>query len=73
MSAAPCREQVQQAKATIRTIAARLRSAEPVEARGVAGLKRLLSDPTGPCYRPSSVGELTVALQDVAKSLDGDR
>jgi hypothetical protein len=56
----------------IRAIADRLRSAEPLDARGVARLKCLLSDPTGPCYAPSRTDALRVALHDTAKSLDVD-
>ena len=63
-------EQVWQAKPMIRATAARLRSAEPVDARGVARLRTLLADPSGPCYVPSSADALTVALRDIGKSLD---
>ena len=72
MSAAvpPCREQVREAMPLILMIASRLRSAEPVDARGVARLRALLSDGSGPCYAPSRPGALTIALQSVSKSLD---
>jgi hypothetical protein len=72
ISLVPCREQVRQAKGLIRATAARLRSAEPIDARGVARLKTLVSEPTGPCYAPSRADALSVALQDIAKSLDVD-
>jgi len=66
---APCREQVRRAEGPIRSTAARLRSAEPLEARGIAALTTLLSDFRGPCYAPSPLGALTVALQEVSESL----
>lgn len=72
ITAIPCREQVREAKPMIRAVAARLRSAEPLDARGVARLKTLLSDPTGPCYAPGSADALTVALHDISKLLDVD-
>jgi hypothetical protein len=72
IAAAPCRDQVRHARGMIGATAARLRSAEPLEARGVARLKTLLSDPTGPCYAPCRTDALRVELQDIAKSLDPD-
>ena len=54
----------------IRATAARLRSAEPLDARGIARLRTLLADTTGPCYVPSRADALTLALLDISKSLD---
>jgi len=70
ITATPCAEQVREAEGMIRAIAVRLRSAEPLDARGVARVKTLLSDPTGPCYASGGADALTVALHDVSKSLD---
>ena len=70
ITAAPCCEQVWHAKALIRATIARLRSAEPLDARGVARLRTVLADTTGPCYVPSRPDALTAALRDVSKSLD---
>jgi len=70
ITAIPCREQVWQAKAMICSTAARLRSAEPLDARGIARLSTLVYDTTGPCYVPSRTNALTVALRDIFKSLD---
>lgn len=56
ITAAPCRKQVRQAADMMRAIAARLRSAEPVGAQGIASLRTLLSDPTGPLYAPGRAG-----------------
>ena len=70
ITATPGREQVWRAKAMIRATAARLRSAEPLDARGLARLRTLLADTSGPCYMPSPADALTVALRDISKSLD---
>ena len=67
---APCREQVREATETMRAIAARLRSAEPLEARGIARLRTLLSDPTGPFYTPVQADSLAVALHETIRLLD---
>jgi hypothetical protein len=69
---APCREQVRDAMPLIRSIAARLRSREPVDPRGVASLKKLLSDRSGPCYLRRGPDALTLALHDILESLDGE-
>jgi hypothetical protein len=71
--AGPCREQARQAYDMIRATAVLLRSEEPLEARGIARLKTLLSDPMGPCYAPVSAVALTVALYDIAGSLTSRR
>jgi hypothetical protein len=66
----PCFSQVLDAKPTIVAVAARLRSPEPVDARGVARLLALLSDGAGPCYVPSRPGALTSALQTAIRWLE---
>jgi hypothetical protein len=70
ITAVPCREQVRQATGMIRAIAARLRSAEPLDVRGIARLRTFLSDPTGPFYTPAQADALTVALHDTIRLLD---
>ena len=65
----PCREQVHGAMPVILEIATCLRSPQPVNARGVALLRGLLSDGAGPCYTRSRPDALTIALQDVADAL----
>ena len=71
MSAAipPCREQVRDALPEIRAISAWLRTAEPVDARGVAMLRAVLGDGGGPCYVRSHPAALTVRLQEVSRCL----
>ena len=68
----PCADQVRHAMPLILTLASRLRSAEPVNARGVAQLSRLLSDGGGPCYVRVHPEALTLALQQVSRWLDVD-
>ena len=70
ITAVPCRDQVRQATDMMRAIAARLRSAEPLDPRGIACLRTLLSDPAGPFRTPGRAGALTVALRDVSTLLE---
>ena len=67
----PCRPQVSEARPAILAIAARLRATAPVHARGMARLRLLLTDGTGPCYTPSGRADaLAVELQTVDRWLD---
>ena len=67
----PCRPQVSEARPVILAIAARLRATAPVDARGMARLRLLLTDGAGPCYTPSGRPDaLAVALQTVDRWLD---
>ena len=66
---APCREQVRNALPEIRAISGRLRTAEPVDARGVAMLRAVLGDGGGPCYVRSHPASLTVRLREVSRWL----
>jgi hypothetical protein len=65
----PCHEQVREALPEITHVAACLRSAEPIDARGVAKLRALLSDGDGPCYRRSHPDALTDSLREVSRWL----
>jgi len=65
----PCREQVRDALPEIMAISARLRTAEPVDARGIAMLRAVLGDGGGPCYVRSHPGALTGRLQEVSRCL----
>jgi hypothetical protein len=66
----PCRDQVREARPLILAIASRLRSGEPVEAKGIALLSKLLTDGAGPCYMPARPTTLASALEAVPSSLD---
>lgn len=70
ITAVPCRDQVRPATDMMRAIAARLRSADPLDARGIARLRTLLCDPAGPFRTPGPTGALTVALRDVSELLE---
>ena len=65
----PCREQVIEAMPALLTIAGRLRSADPIDARGIARLNILLSDGSGPCYVRIQRNALTNALQEISQWL----
>jgi hypothetical protein len=67
---APCPDQVADALPLMEIIAVRLRSAEPLDARGIAQLSELLADGAGPCYRSTRPGALRIALHDIMQSLD---
>lgn len=66
----PCRAQVREALPLILEVASRLRSGEPVDARGVAQLRALLADGGGPCYTASRPDALSIALRSVSEALD---
>ena len=65
----PCREQVMEALPALLTIAGRLRSADPIDARAIARLRILLSDGSGPCYVRIRRNALTDALQEISQWL----
>jgi hypothetical protein len=66
----PCRTQVREALPSISAIGQRLRGAGPLHATGVARLRILLSDGSGPCYRASHPAALRDALDVVFGWLD---
>jgi hypothetical protein len=61
-----CREQVRDALPEIMAITSRLRSSEPIDARGVALLRALVTDGGGPCYLRSQPAALTEALREIS-------
>jgi hypothetical protein len=65
----PCREQVLEALPVMLGVAGRLRSADPIDARGTARLRILLSDGSGPCYVRIRRNALTDALQEISQWL----
>ena len=66
----PCTEQVRAAMPLILSTASRLRSDESLSPIGIARLKTLLRDASGPCYVRSRPDALTVALEDVSHALE---
>ena len=66
----PCREQVREALPLILALAADLRRARPVRARGVAALDGVIADGGGACYARSDRAALVLALEQVSQWLD---
>jgi hypothetical protein len=65
----PCRQQVREARPLMLTLAARLRSDAPLDPRGVAELKSLISDGAGPVYVPGRPDALKTRLESIASAL----
>jgi hypothetical protein len=65
----PCREQVVEAMPALLTVAGRLRSSDPIDARGIARLNILLSNGNGPCYVKIRRNALTDALREISQWL----
>jgi hypothetical protein len=63
---------VRRARNQLEALAARLASEGPVDARGVARIRVLLSDGSGPLYRPSAPGRLRGELVAARSALDPD-
>jgi hypothetical protein len=67
---APDRQAVLAARPVIEAVERRLRSPEPVAARGVAMLAELLTEPTSPLYRSGDPGALGSRLRAAAAALE---
>jgi hypothetical protein len=63
----PSRSSVLACESLIRDIAATLREPVPVTAEGVARLRAILCDGTGPLYTPNRTGELRRALHQITR------
>ena len=61
---------VGEAKGSIEALSRRLRSPEPVDARGVAQVRLLLSDGRGPLFDSDRGDELQAALGDAIEALE---
>jgi hypothetical protein len=61
---------VRRARAELDAVVARLLSAGPVDVRGVARIRNLVADGTGPLYRKSSPGDLRNELRAALTALD---
>jgi hypothetical protein len=66
----PCSEQVREARPLLFRAAARLRGAAPVDARGVAQLRLLLCDGTGPCFVNATPRALATAVAAALESTE---
>lgn len=65
-----CRSKVCRSRRTLEELADRLVSGEPLDARGVAQLRLLLSDGAGPLYDHPSANDLEPALERVKVALE---
>ncbi len=65
-----CRPAVRQARAELAAIAGRLSAPGPVGIHGVARVRTLLADGTGPLYQSAPPGRLLRTLEEVRRALD---
>ncbi len=68
-----CRPAVHRARAELTAVADRLAATGPVDVRGVARVRRLLADGTGPLYRSGSPDQLLGELAAALTALDPSR
>jgi hypothetical protein len=64
------REAVRRAQAELEALAARLASSQPLDVRGVARVRTLLSDGTGPLYQENDPARLRRELAATLASMD---
>ena len=65
-----CRAAVRQARAELAAVAGRLTASGPVDVRGVARVRTLLADGTGPLYQSAAAASLRHELAEVLHALD---
>ena len=65
-----CRPAVHQARAELAAVAGRLDATGPVDVHGVARVRTLLADGTGPLYRSARPEQLRNELTAVLDALD---
>jgi hypothetical protein len=65
-----CRSKVWRSRRTLQELAERLVSGEPLDARGLAQLRLLLSDGAGPLYGHPGANDLEPALERVRDALE---
>jgi hypothetical protein len=70
LQAPVCRQAVHAARPELAALAGRLSASGPVAVRGVARVRTLLADGTGPLYRPAPPERLRRELADVLAALD---
>jgi hypothetical protein len=73
LKAPVCRPAVHRARAELTAVTARLVAAGPVDVRGVAQVRQLLADGTGPLYRSGSPDQLRGELAAALTALDPSR
>ncbi|HWD54780.1 MAG TPA: hypothetical protein VG346_06640 [Acidimicrobiales bacterium] len=67
------RAAVRRVRAQLESLADRLASDDPVDVRGIARLRALLSDGTGPLYQPREGGHLELEVAALRSALAPDR
>ncbi len=72
LKAPVCRHAVTRARAELAAVVDRLAAAGPVDVRGVARIRNLLADGTGPLYRESRPGHLRDELRAALQAMDPD-
>lgn len=65
-----CRPSVQRARAELAAVAGRLVAPGPVDVQGVARVRTLVADGTGPLYQPAAPERLRHELTEVMTALD---
>ena len=65
-----CGPAVHRARAELQAVVACLTAAGPVDVRGVARVRRLLADGTGPLYRESAPDQLRNELRAALAAMD---
>ena len=65
-----CRSAIQKVRPELASLAGRLSASGPVDVRGVARLRLLLADGTGPLYQPAGRDQLHAELTAVLAALD---
>jgi hypothetical protein len=70
LKAPVCRHAVRQARPELAALAGRLSASGPVAVHGLARVRTLLADGTGPLYRATSPERLRRELADVLTALD---
>ena len=65
-----CRRKIRQSRATLERLAKRLVADEPLDARGLAQIRLLLSDGSGPLYLHPAADDLEPALERAMAALE---
>ena len=70
LKAPVCRPAVRRARAELDAVVKRLVSSDPVDVRGVALVRNLLADGTGPLYQESTADGLGPELQGALEAME---
>ena len=70
LKAPVCRHEVARARAELAVVVDRLAASDPVDVRGLARIRNLLADGTGPLYHESRPGQLRDELRAALRAMD---